>query len=51
MFVFHVEHPTLPDVAEGADSQFLDLTFEADYTKKPATWITARLHVDSRTVR
>lgn len=51
VFVFHVEHPALPDIAEGADSQFVDLTFEADYTKKPATWITTRLRVDSRPVR
>lgn len=36
---------------EGADSQFVRLTFEADNIKRPATWITARLHVDSSTVR
>jgi len=40
IFVFYVEHPDFYEVYEGGAIPWIDPTIEADYTKKPATWLT-----------
>jgi hypothetical protein len=38
-FVFYVEHPDLPELAEGAMPPEIMPTLKADYDRRPATWI------------
>ena len=39
-FIFYVEHPDFDEVNEGAMPPEITPIIEADYKKKPSTWLT-----------
>lgn len=40
IFTFIVEHPDLPEIDDTVTIPELSPVIEADYTKKPSTWLT-----------
>ena len=44
--MLHVTSPDLPEVAWDEKMPVLDVTFTADYEKRPATWITCDLGLE-----
>lgn len=47
VFIFYVEHPDLPELAEGAMLPEVAPVISADYDRKPSTWLSWDWGLDS----